>query len=97
MGLAMTLGGGDNMTLRDIIVAVDASYGDGLLLSEHDHHEERGEHASGDGLAAFIVTELRETYEPRQSREAQLAEAKRVLGVAAWQLQRAAEAIEALG
>ena len=95
------------MDLRKIVEAVDGAYDrhDGMLLQVLDEHEEylknrhgldRFRSTAGDTLAEFVVVELRETYDPSGSDAEQIAEASRVMGAAADQLRRVAEALEDL-
>jgi len=76
------------MRFKDIIKIADQAYGDGIVMdcfrdSSHNH---------GDGLAAFIVEELQETYDPRAGTAKQLSEACRVMESATEQLNRVYDA-----
>ena len=95
------------MELRKIVEAVDAAYDrhDGMLARVFDEYEEhlgsqpgvaRFQSMAGDTLAEFVVIELHETHDPGATDAEQIVEASRVMGAAADQLRRVAEALEDL-
>ena len=61
------------MTLKQIVELADKNYPDGAIISEFSGHD------AGDGLARFIVRELRDTYDKSASDAEQIKEAWRVL------------------
>ena len=58
------------MTLKQLLKKIDKSYPDGLAQSAKD----------GDTLAAFIVSEITETFEPKATNLHKLSRARRVMG-----------------
>lgn len=57
------------MTLKQLLKKIDKSYPDGLAQSAED----------GDALAAFIVSEITETFEPKETDMYKLSRAHRVM------------------
>ncbi len=74
------------MTLVEILNIANAGYPDqGLSLAynpEDGAEPEWADEAVGDGLALFIVRELRDTFEPSNASDKQLIEAIRTLETA---------------
>jgi len=71
------------MSLREIIRIAGIGYNRAdptLLMRAHDGKD------VGDGLAKFIVSELKETYDPKNDKRQQLSEAMRVIGNAVKEL-----------
>jgi hypothetical protein len=73
-----------NMTLRQLIKIADAGYGDSRVLQafKEQSYKRPDPLAVGDGLAWFIAQELKETFDPKASKSAQLKEAIRVMNMA---------------
>ena len=57
------------MTLKQLLKKIDKSYPDGLAQSAED----------GDALATFIMIELTETFEPKETDMHKLSRARRVM------------------
>jgi hypothetical protein len=76
------------MKLSTIISIANMAYPDGLVEQAF-----QGDHV-GDGLAEFIVRELRDTYDPKASSLDQLEEAARVMESALKELTDVKEALE---
>jgi hypothetical protein len=77
------------MKLSTIISIANMAYPDGLV----EQAFQEGDHV-GDGLAEFIVRELRDTYDPKASSLDQLEEAARVMESALKELTDVKEAFE---
>ena len=57
------------MTLKQLLKKIDKSYPDGLACAAQD----------GDALASFIVEEITETFEPKETDMHKLSRARRVM------------------
>ena len=77
------------MTLNELIAIADQHYDDGLIGLYFS--DPQGKH--GDGLAAFIAIELRETFNPNTSTEDQLITAAGVIESATGQLEKLSEGL----
>ena len=84
------------MTFLDLLNQANTGYPDGFLARYY--HAGSGEPVanSGDTLAQFIVTDLRETFDPGGTDENQLEEAARVLERARADLASTISAIEVI-
>lgn len=76
------------MTLDELICVVSEAYPDDLVRLSHEGT------AVGDGLAAFIASELKATYDEDASTDYQLYEAIRVLKIASKELNTVIESLE---
>jgi len=76
------------MRFKEIIKIADQAYGDGLIQDCFNAPKKN----HGDGLAAFIVEELTETYDQRAGTKQQLSEACRVMENATEQLNEVYDA-----
>ena len=63
------------LTLIDLLNAANRRYDDGYLSEYFDQSTGKPKDGSGDGLAEFIVRELRETFKEEASRADQIASA----------------------
>lgn len=85
------------MTLAQLLDRANQGYPDGFLTEYYDPDTGEARAGSGDTLALFIVTELRETFDPTASDETQLAEARRVLDRAQEELAGVIASLAATG
>ena len=76
------------MELKNIIGIADMAYPDGLIKLAFENER------VGDGLAEFIVRELKDTYDEKASSLEQLQEAARVMESARRELTTVAETLE---
>lgn len=70
------------MTQLELLEAANAGYPDAYLAVYYDEKTGESREGSGDTLAEFIVSELTETFNRRESAQDQIAEAVRVMEVA---------------
>ena len=77
-----------NLTLDEIIQIANEVYPDGLIGQAYNQirHSKKRPNV-GDGLAEFIVRELKETFDPKAPRLNQLTEAARVMSTARSELE----------
>lgn len=82
-----------SLTFAEIIDIANEAYPDGLIGQAYNQIRHRNKKIPnvGDGLAEFIVRELKDTFEPKASSLNQLTEAARVMKNARAEL----EAVEA--
>jgi len=80
------------MKLKELLDLADKAYASEGMLDLASYYDEAGNHANldkpGDTLAAFVVTELAWTFDPKLDDEGQLQEAMRVIGAAEKDLHR---------
>lgn len=84
------------LTLIDLLTAANRRYDDGYLSQYFDQITGRPKPGSGDGLAEFIVRELRETFEAESSRTDQIAAAIGTLQRASNDIQNAINGLREL-
>jgi hypothetical protein len=84
------------VTLNDLIRLVDKYYEDGLVSQYWDFGTScpKDNPDAGDTLALFVAREIKDTFDPEASREAQISEAARVLYRAGNQLSGLADCVE---
>ena len=83
-----------NFSLAEMLNRANERYQDGYLSEYYDPATGEGRDGEGDTLAEFIVKEIRDTFDPNASREAQIKEAQRVLRIAIADLELVIETFE---
>lgn len=68
-----------NLSLVGLLKIADEAYEEGYLAEYFDPDTGAARAGSGDTLAEFIVSEIRDTFDSNATRCAQLEEARRVL------------------
>ncbi len=84
----------DTMTVEEILNVVDAAYPDGLVKLCAKEKNLKAMLKHGDSLAAFIVTEIRETYDAKEAARIQLAQARHAIENAKMELDKVICALE---
>ncbi|MDO8472627.1 MAG: hypothetical protein Q7T05_02290 [Dehalococcoidia bacterium] len=67
------------MKLKQLLDIANKGYPDGFLEGFYDEEGKFKDGVEGDGLAKFVVCEIGETFDPKATNLAQLAEAERVI------------------
>lgn len=83
-----------NFSFAEMLNRADEKYQDGYLSEYYDPATGERRDGEGDTLAEFIVKELRDTFDPNASRQAQIEEAQRVLRMAIADLELVIGAFE---
>jgi hypothetical protein len=82
-----------NLTLQDLLKGANLRYEDAYLSAYFDPSTGRARAGTGDGLAEFIVRELRETFDESATRAKQIALAIRTLQRAGNDIQNAIDGL----
>ncbi len=69
----------EKLSLVELLNLANEAYADGYLAEYFDPETGERRQGSGDTLAQFIVSEIRDTFDARASRSAQLQEARLAL------------------
>jgi hypothetical protein len=92
----MTFDQHKKLTVPEILDAANKHYDEGYLSAYYHKISGEPKMGSGDTLAKFIVCELRESFNPEDSRAQQIASAIRVLDRAKRDIQGAIEGLHEL-
>jgi len=84
------------MTLITILDKANQAYSDGFLAEYYDENTGEANNGGGDSLARFIVSGIRETYNPASCDRDQIVVARQVLSRAIGDLEAVQAALEDL-
>lgn len=82
------------MNLKTLIAMASRAYPDDYIIGAYNPKTKHAKEDHGDGLAAFVINELSDTFDSHASTTSQLLEALRVISNAKVELENISDALD---